>query len=158
MLELLFACALVTGFVRAVRLRHGWAIAGACAVAYLLIADELCVFAVRGNGTVFGLFASVFIGPGASPQRALGAVPFPRLLIQHPLLVRVVRSVVCGLVAWICFRQSSRLNPLVQRAYALDGLAMPFAGAGILDALATVVLLWAWAMMGDDAVLVPRGG
>jgi hypothetical protein len=80
----------------------------------------------------------------------------PTLLIEHSLLVRPLRSLVCWLVAWTCFRESNQLNPLLPRAYALDGLAMAFVGAGIVDALATVVLLWAWAMIGDDAVLVPR--
>lgn len=157
MLEALLAYALLTGLVRALRLRHGWAVVGACTAAYLLIADTLCALAARGPGNVFGLFGNVFIGPGASPLRALGAMPLPLLFVQHPLIVRGVRIIVGSLIAWTCFRESSRLNPLVQRAYALDGLAMPFAGAAIVDALATVVLLWAWMMIGDDAVLVPRG-
>jgi hypothetical protein len=154
-LELLFAFALVIGLVRAVRLRHGWAIAGGCLVAYLSIADTLCVFAARGNGGVFGFFGNVFLGPGASPLRAFGALPWPRLLVVYPLLVRALRSVTCGSVAAICFRQSSKLNPLLPRAYALDALAFPFLGAGIVDALAAVILLWAWMMLGEDAILVP---
>ncbi|HKP62908.1 MAG TPA: hypothetical protein VJV78_39505 [Polyangiales bacterium] len=155
MLEFLITCALASGIARALRLRHGWALLGGCAVAYLLLGDTLAAFAARGQGSIFGLFGSVFIGPGASPLRGTGPLPWPRFLTQYPLLVRALRSSLCGIVAWICLRQSNRLNPLLPRAYALDAVGMPFAGAAVVDALIAVILFWAWVMIGEDAVLVP---
>jgi hypothetical protein len=156
MLEMFFAFVLIVGCGRAVRLRHTWAMLGAGAVLYLLIADVLCSIGSGAQGGVFGFFGAVFIGPGASPLRTAGALPVPCVLIAHPLFTRALRCVVCWLVAWICLRQSSRLNPLLPRAYALDDVASAFVGAGVVDAVAAVVLLWAQLMMGDDAAWLPR--
>lgn len=66
--------------------------------------------------------------------------------MQHPLLLRTTRASLCAAASFVCLRQSAQLNPLLPRAYALDGVAMPFAGAAIVDAIEGVVLLWALAL------------
>ena len=129
---------------------------GGSIVLYLLIADVLSALVSGAQGGVFGFFGAAFIGPGASPLRAASALPLPRVFIAHPLLTRGLRCCVCWLVSWTCLRQSSQLNPLLKRAYALDDIATAFAGSGVVDALAAVVLLWAWLMIGDDAAWVPH--
>jgi hypothetical protein len=157
MLEMFLAFVLIAGCVRAVGLRHTWALVGGGTVLYLLVADVLCSIGSGAQGGVFGFFGEAFVGLGASPFRSVGALPMPRVFIAHPLFTRALRCVICWLVAWICLRQSSRLNPLLPRAYALDDVASAFVGAGIVDAIAAVVLLWAWLMIGDDAAWLPRG-
>lgn len=53
-------------------------------------------------------------------------------------------------------RESSQLNPLLPRAYALDGVALPFIAVGVLDALEGVLVIFAWLLLGDDAANIPR--
>jgi hypothetical protein len=48
-------------------------------------------------------------------------------------------------------RRPTVRNPLLPRAYALDGIAMAFAGAAVVDALEGVLLLCAWALTANDA-------
>lgn len=152
-LESLFVLALAAGGLRAFRLRHRGALAGVAVVTYLLLADLLAVFSVqlRGVGGVFAVFANTFLGPASMPLRAPGPLPLPQLFLAHPLLVRAARCGVCWLVASCCFRESNQLNPLVQRAYALDSLAMPFVGAGVVDAAEGVLLLWAQLLLRADS-------
>jgi hypothetical protein len=62
------------------------------------------------------------------------------MLLAEPLAVRIVRVGCCGVVAWVCFYRSAQLNPLLPRAYALDAVALPFAGAAVADTLVSVLV------------------
>jgi hypothetical protein len=144
MLELLLCFAVATGIERARRARHRVALLGGGVVAYLIVADTLCAVAGnRGDQQIFSLFNYLFIGPGAAALRSDAALPLPSIALDHPWLVRVTRSLLCGGISWHVLRESSRLNPLLPRAYALDALAMPFVGAAIIDAVELIVLVFA---------------
>ena len=82
----------------------------------------------------------------AQPDRAPGLLPLPSLALSNPLSLRATRIALGSLAAWHCLRESSRLNPLLPRAYTLDAIAMPFAGAAVVDTIEGVLLLWAFAM------------
>jgi hypothetical protein len=147
-LELLLLVVLLTGMMRAGHAGHGWALIGGAAVLYLLLADTLSVAAVDSVvHAPLAAFNDVFIGPGTAAQRAPGALPLPALLLRHPLWLRGLRSLLSGAVATRCMQESAKLNPLVPRSYELDGIAMPFAGAGIIDALEGLVLFVALKLM-----------
>jgi hypothetical protein len=154
-LEALQLLAFASGASRAVRLRHAVAIAGAALVGYLIAADLLGAFAVRQPGNPFSPFVSMMLGPCAWPLRTSAALPLPALLIQQPLALRTARALVCSLITVLCLKQSNAQNPLLPRAAALDAIALPFAGVAVVDALETIILLWAWLMIGEDGVLVP---
>lgn len=142
MLEALFCGALATGVVRATRARVRLALVAGAIVSYLWLADTLAVFATRTEPAHPLLVIIVlFLGPGAAPTRIAGSLPLPTVLFDWPLVLRALRVALCGLAAQQCFRHASRLNPLLPRAYALDGVALPFAGAAVADALALVLLL-----------------
>ena len=97
MLELLLCFALATGIERARRGRHRVALLGGAVVAYLIVADTLCAVAGnRGDQQIFSLFNYLFIGPGAAPLRSDAALPLPTVALDHPWLVRVTRSLLCG--------------------------------------------------------------
>jgi hypothetical protein len=77
-------------------------------------------------------------------------------LIAQPLWTRVLRASLFWAVGFACLRESAKLNPVVSRAYALDGVAMPFIAVGLIDALEAVLLIFAWLLLGDDAQHIPR--
>jgi hypothetical protein len=145
-LDLLLCVAVATGLWRAVRARHRYAVICGVVLGYVLLADLLAALAVSKPHQIFDLFSVMFLGPLSAPERAVSLVPFPALAIHYPLAVRATRIVLSSLAAWRCLRESSQLNPLLPRAYVLDAIAMPFAGAGVLDVLEGVLLLWAFAL------------
>jgi hypothetical protein len=148
-LELLLLVVLLTGLMRAGHAGHAWALLGGAAALYLLLADTLSVAAVDSTARpLFAAFNHVVIGPGTSAFRAPGALPLPALLLSHPLWLRGLRSLLSGAVASRCLHESSKLNPLVPRSYELDGIAMPFFGAGFIDAAEGVVLFLVLELMG----------
>lgn len=88
----------------------------------------------------------MFLGPLALPERAAAIPPLPSFALDHPLGVRITRIMLGTIAAAACLRESSRLNPLLPRAYTLDGIAMPFVGAAVVDSIECVLLMWAFAM------------
>lgn len=128
----------------------------AAAVGYLLLADVLCAWAAPAEGNVFALFRNVFLGPTSSPLRAASILPLPALLIEQPLLIRAIRASLCWIVGFACLHQSGKLNPLLARAYVLDGTALAFVGTGVIDAIEATILLFAWLLLGEDVVFIPR--
>jgi hypothetical protein len=125
-------------------------------VAYLLLADLLGMLAAPAEGSVFGLFRNVFLGPTAAPLRAASALPLPGLFIAQPLWIRAMRATFCWALGCVFLHQSSQLNPLLPRAYALDGVALPFIGVGLFDALEGVIVVFAWLLLGADASDIPH--
>ncbi|HTU62955.1 MAG TPA: hypothetical protein VMF89_31055 [Polyangiales bacterium] len=158
MLEALqwFAFVVAVRRARAIGSRAALIVAGI--VGYLLLADLLCMLAAPPEGNVFALFRNVFLGPTASPLRAASLLPLPASLIAQPLWIRAIRAGLCWALGSVMLRESSRLNPLLPRAYALDGAALPFIAVGLLDALEAVIVLFAWLLLGEDAVNIPRNG
>jgi len=156
MLEALQLFAFVVAIRRALALGGRIALFVAGIVAYLLLADLLCMLAAPAEGNVFGLFRNVFLGLTAAPLRAASVLPLPAPLIAQPLWTRALRSGLCWAVGIACLRESAKLNPLVPRAYALDGVALPFIAVGLIDALEAVLLIFAWLLLGDDAQHIPR--
>lgn len=151
MLELGLFATLVLALVRALRMRHRWALIGGSAALYLLLADTLCVIAARDvPRAIYSVFNELFLGPGTSAARAPGLLPLPALLIAQPLWLRGARIALCAAGSWRCLHESSQLNPLLPRAYALDAIGLPLAGAAVLDALATIVLLFALHMTANS--------
>jgi hypothetical protein len=73
-------------------------------------------------------------------------LPLPAFALSYPLTVRAIRIALSTFAAWRCLRESAPLNPLLERAYALDGIAFAFTGAAVVDALEGVLLLWALAL------------
>jgi hypothetical protein len=143
-LELLLAAALLIGLVRAGRARHRWALVCGAVAFYLLAADTLSVVAASGAPrSVYSLFNDLFLGPGSSLDRAPAWLPLPALLVRYPLVLRALRIVLCAAASWRCSSESSQLNPLLPRAYALDGVALPFAGAAVLDTVEGIVVIFA---------------
>ena len=144
MLELLLLAALLQGLIRAARARHRWALGTGGAALYLLLADTLAVVAASAQPQpVYAVFNLFLLGPGSSAVREPGLLPVPGLLLQHPLALRGLRIALCAAGSWRCLDQSSRLNPLLPRAYQLDDIALPLAGAAVLDTLEAVVLIFA---------------
>ena len=92
---------------------------------------------------VYSVFNEFLLGPGSAAVRAPGLLPLPELLLQYPLALRGLRIALCTAASWRCLNESSQLNPLLPRAYALDDIALPFAGAGVLDTLEGIVLIFA---------------
>jgi hypothetical protein len=156
MLEALQLFAFVVAVWRARVLGSRIAVFVAGIVAYLLLADLLCMLAAPAEGNVFALFRNVFLGPTAAPLRAASVLPLPASLISHPLWIRALRASLCWAVGFACLRESAALNPLMPRAYALDGVAMPFIAVGLIDALEAVLLILAWLLLGDDVAYIPR--
>lgn len=152
MLELLLCFALATGVYRAHRARHRWVALGGWLAVYLLLADTWSALAAVSHGPqpYHLVFVYMFLGPGAGPLREAAVLPLPPLLLVLPLVLRGLRALCTATCAWVCLRESSKLNPLLPRAYALDGIAMPFAGASVIDAVESVLLLWAVLMTGSD--------
>lgn len=68
------------------------------------------------------------------------------------------RASLCWALGYALLRQSAQLNPLLPRAYALDGVALPFIAVGLLDALEAVLIVFAWLLLGDSAVFIPHNG
>jgi hypothetical protein len=148
-LELLLLVVLLTGLMRAGHAGHAWAVLGGAAALYLLLADTLSVVAVDSAARpLLSAFNDIFIGPGTAASRAPGALPLPALLLGHPLWLRGLRSLLSATVAGRCLHESGKLNPLMPRSYELDGIAMPFAGAGVIDAAEAVVLFLALKVLG----------
>jgi hypothetical protein len=145
-LEFLLCLAAVTAISRAVRARHAHAIICGVLVGYLLLADLFAAWAVSGPHQLFDLFSYLFLGPLSARERAAGVLPLPALALHHPLGVRATRIALSSFACWRCLHESSQLNPLLPRAYALDAIAMPFAGAAVVDMIETILLLWAFAM------------
>ena len=144
MLELLLCFALATGITRAQRAGHRWALVGGTLVAYLLFADTLSALAgMHDDHSAYSFFNYLFLGPGVAPSRSPAALPLPHVLLEHPLLTRGLRVLACAAVTRQCLRESAALNPLLPRAYELDGIAMPFAGAGVIDTLEAILLVFA---------------
>jgi hypothetical protein len=148
MFELLLCFALAVALVRAGRARHAWSLGLGSAVVYLVLADTLAAFAGNpGPQQVFALFNYFFLGPGSASVRAPAVLPLPALLVAQPLLLRGLRCALSGVAAWRCFGEASELNPLVPRARALDGIALSFAGAAVVDAAEAVVLIFALLLL-----------
>jgi hypothetical protein len=145
-LELLLWLAVATGMWRAARARHWHAVFCGALLGYLLIADLVASLAVSQPHHIFDLFSYMFLGPLSARERVASFLPLPALAIDHPLVLRATRVALSTLASWRCLRESSQLNPLLPRAYTLDGIAMPFAGAAVVDAIEGVLLLWAFAM------------
>lgn len=147
MLEVLLWLAVIVALRRAVRARHTIAIVCAVLLTYLLLADTLSSWAMpRATHQAFDLFGYMFLGPLAAQDRAASVLPLPALALAQPLIVRGVRIALSAFAAWRCLRESSALNPLLPRAYALDGIAFAFTGASVVDAVEAVLLLWASAL------------
>jgi len=143
-LELLLLAALLLGLARAARAQHRWALVCGAAALYLLIADTLAVLAARdGPRPLYSLFTDLFLGPGSSLERTAALLPLPGLLVRYPLLLRAVRIALSSAASWRCLSESSRLNPLLPRAYQLDGVALPLAGAAVLDSAEGILLVFA---------------
>lgn len=147
MLEFLLWLAVLVSLGRAIRARHRTAIVSAVLLTYLLLADTLASWAMpRANHHAFDLFGYMFLGPLSARDRAASVLPLPALALAQPLIVRAVRIALSAFGAWYCLRESSALNPLLPRAYVLDGIAFGFTGAAVVDALEAVLLLWASAL------------
>jgi hypothetical protein len=144
MLELLLWLAVIVALRRATRARHLHAAVCGALLGYLLLADTLSSWAVsRPHNQLFDFFGYVFLGPLSARDRAASLLPLPALGLSYPLAVRAVRIATSSFAAWRCLRESALLNPLLPRAYALDGIAFAFTGAAVVDALEGVLLLWA---------------
>jgi hypothetical protein len=76
--------------------------------------------------------------------------------IAQPLWIRAMRASLCWALGYAFLRQSAQLNPLLPRAYALDGVALPFIAVGLLDALEAVLIIFAWLLLGDSAAFIPH--
>lgn len=61
--------------------------------------------------------------------------------------MRATRIALSAFASWYCLNESAKLNPLLPRAYTLDGIAMPFAGAAVAEGIEAVLLLWAFALV-----------
>lgn len=146
MLEFTLGLAITIALWRAVSVRHWPATTSATLLGYLLLADVFAAGAVSKPHQVFDVFSYVFLGPLCAPERAASVLPLPALALRYPLGIRALRIALSWFASWRCLRESSRLNPLLPRAYALDGIAFPLAGAAILDAIEATLLLWAFAM------------
>jgi hypothetical protein len=144
MLEALLAFALSTGTARAFRVRLTWAVLGGLLALYLVVADALNVVAAPEPLSPFFLFSFMFLGPSMSPYRAAGVLPVPSLCVEQPVVLRLARLGLCATLAWLYLQRSSKLNPLLPRAYALDAAALPFAGAAVLDTLELTIQIAAW--------------
>lgn len=143
MLELLLWLALVVAMRRSIRARHKLAILCCTAVCYLLLADSLASLAVSKPHQLFDFFGYLFLGPLSAAERAASRLPLPAVALALPLTVRATRIALSTFASWKCLHESAPLNPLLPRAYALDAIAMAFAGAAVVDALEGVLLLWA---------------
>lgn len=147
MLEFLLWLAVLVSLRRALRARHRTAIVCAVLLTYLLLADTLASWAMpRPNHQAFELFGYLFLGPLSARDRAASVLPLPALVLAQPLLLRAFRIALSAFAAWHCLRESSALNPLLPRAYTLDGIAFGFTGAAVVDAIEAVLLLWASAL------------
>jgi hypothetical protein len=150
-LELLLLFALLLALVRALRARHRWAVTCGAVALYLLVADTLGVVAASGGPrSMYSLFNDLFLGPGSSLERAAALLPLPVWLVRYPLLLRALRVALCSAASWRCLSEASQLNPLLPRAYQLDGVALPFAGAAVLDCVETIVLVFALLLAARD--------
>lgn len=146
MLECLLFVAVATGVWRALRAGHGVSASFGVLVSYLLLADVCAAWAVSQSHHAFDVFSYAFLGPLTARERAATYLALPDLALEHPWALRAARIVLCASASWRCLRESARLNPLLPRAYALDGIALPFAGAAVVELLEGVVLVWAHAL------------
>ena len=151
MLELLLCYAIAVGSWRATRARHGLALTCSLLLVYLITADLLAAWAVKGPHHVFDVFSYMFLGPMSLPYRAASLLPLPAAALSHPLGLRAARAVISAVASWSCLRESAQQNPLLPRAYTLDGIAMPFAGAAVIELIESVLLLWALTMAAHSA-------
>lgn len=130
------------GLVRGLLARLGWAVVGGLLVLYLLTADTLNVLAASFAGLrPLQLVVFMFLGVGTWHRRGHGPLPLPDVFVQDPLTLKVARGATAALIAWRYLRASSRLDPLVGRAYTTESVAMPFVAAAIIDAVELVLLL-----------------
>jgi hypothetical protein len=146
--ELLLWLAMIVALRRAVRARHGVGVICGVLLGYLLVADTLAAWSVpRAHNQLFDFFGYMFLGPLSARERSASVLPLPALGLGYPLTLRAVRIALSSFASWRCLRESAVLNPLLPRAYALDGIAMAFAGAAVVDAIEGVLLLWALALV-----------
>ncbi|MET0342116.1 MAG: hypothetical protein ABW252_14020 [Polyangiales bacterium] len=142
MLEGLLGLATSIGLMRGLLARLAWAILGGTLLLYLLAADTLNVLASRFDDLhPVHLFIFMFLGVGTWHRRGHGPLPLPDLFVHDPILLKVARGVTAALVAWRYLRASSKLNPLVGRAYTLESVAMPFVAAAVIDGIELVLLM-----------------
>ncbi|MDD9947486.1 MAG: hypothetical protein OXU20_40980 [Myxococcales bacterium] len=150
MLELLTASTLTWGVFKAARTKTWGAFAAGALVAYLLAADIAGALATdRGDQYVFSFFNQLFLGPGAGPLRAAAALPLPSALQEQPLLARLFRVTICGLVAHRYLVLANGQHPLLAQSQAREATALRFAAVGILDAIEGVLLILAWALFAN---------